>query len=240
MAGSRRLRPTVATKTATESELWETLCDTDATPESWILGAELWARTWIGNSSYPGRDEGGNCSICTSCACRCAWVCWISKFHEICMRAFEPPPSHQRRSGSLQASSKVLQICTDTDERGKPAALTWRPGLCADVCMSYRGHGGHKEWYGVDKEMGGAGTVATEVEVKVRRESWSCSCSRSYHQTAVRMFSKAVFGVLEDLEGRMENGYFDVALTEICTVHSEQHRSIRCIKRHADRMQMQP
>lgn len=41
-------------------------------------------------------------------------------------------------------------------------------------------------------------------------------------QTAVRMFSKAVW-VLEDLEEHMENGYFDVALTEICTVHAEQH-----------------
>lgn len=28
----------------------------------------------------------------------------------------------------------------------------------------------------------------------------------------------------------MDNGYFDVALTETCTVHAEQHRSIRCIK----------
>lgn len=194
MTGSRRLRPTVATKTAMEGELWETLSDTMATPESWILGTDVRAKPWIGNSSYPGRDEGGNCSICTSCACRCARVCSISEFHEICMRAFEPPPSYQHRSGSLQASSKVLQICTDTDERGKPTDLTWRPGLCADVCMSYRGHSSHREWYGVDKEIEGVETMASEVEVKVRRETWSCSCSRLYHQTAVRMFSKAVFG----------------------------------------------
>lgn len=49
-----------------------------------------------------------------------------------------------------------------------PADLTWRPGLCADVCMSYRGHGGVIR--GGQRE-GGAGTVASEVEVKVRRET---------------------------------------------------------------------
>lgn len=143
--------------------------------KSWILGADVRAKT--GNSSYPGRDEGGNCSICTSCACRCARVCSISEFHEICIRAFEPPPSHQHRSGSLQASSKVLQICTDTDERGKPADLTWRPGLCADVCTSYRGHVGHREWYGVDKEMGGW-HLRWRWRWEERREAAVADCSQ--------------------------------------------------------------